>query len=209
MKMSDMKIKTTWLLSAGLMLGLAALSVSCAIIEPPNAPIPVAIISPPNIPHRQEGRGDCRLCHATGVGGAPQFPVADHSRRPSDVCLDCHRPAPGLYAANETIPWPTPVFPSGTTPTSGTTPPAITTPVPVSGKDLFAAKCAACHGVNRQGTPGFAPALTPDNLAKLNDADITDTISNGRTGTAMPPFKGSLTTDQIAALVQFVKSPLP
>lgn len=208
--MSKMKIKSAWYLGAGLMLGLAVLSASCTLIEPPNAPIPVATIAPPFIPHRLEGRGDCRLCHATGVGGAPQFPVADHSRRPSDVCLSCHRPAPGLYAANETIPMPVPVFPAETTPSaSETTPSGGTTPAPVSAKDLYGAKCAACHGVNRQGTPGFAPALTPDSLAKLNDADILNAIMDGRTGTAMPPFKASLSAEQIDALVQFVKSPLP
>ena len=190
-----------------ILFGLAAMSVSCAVIEPPNPPPPQAIISPPNIPHRLEGRGDCRVCHATGVGGAPQFPIADHSRRPSDVCLACHKPAPGVYAANEMIPMPMPDLPTETPapPSGGATP--TSPPAAPSGKDLFAAKCAACHGVNRQGTPGFAPALTQDNISKLSDTEITATISDGRAGTAMPAFKGSLSTDQIDALVKFLKSP--
>lgn len=208
--MSKMKVKSARYLGAVLMLGLAALSVSCAVIEPPNAPIPVATIVPPFIPHRLEGRGDCRLCHATGIGGAPQFPAADHSQRPSDVCLACHRPAPGLYADNETIPMPMPVLPTETAPpVSETTAPVGTIPAPVSAKDLFSTKCAACHGANRQGIPGFAPALTPQSLAARDDTEITDMISNGRTGTAMPAFKATLSAEQIDALVQFVKSPLP
>jgi len=205
-----MKIKSARYLGAVLMLGLAALSASCSLIEPPVPPLPVATIAPPFIPHRLEGRGDCRLCHATGVGGAPQFPVADHSRRPSDVCLACHRPAPGLYAANEVIPMPMPVFPTETTPpASGTTPSTGIPPAPVSGKDLFVAKCAACHGINRQGTPGFAPALTPDSLAKLSDTDIMNTIADGYPGTAMPPFKASLSPAEIDALIQLIKHTSP
>lgn len=191
------------------MLGLAALSASCAIIEPPNAPIPVATIAPPFIPHRLEGRGDCRLCHATGIGGAPQFPP-DHSRRPSDVCLACHAPAPGLYADNEVIPMPTPMLPAETTPpASAATAPVATTPAPVSAKDLFGAKCAACHGANRQGISGFAPTLTSESLAKLSDTEIRNAIVDGRPGTAMPPFKGSLSPEELDALLQLIKSPSP
>lgn len=205
-----MTIKSAWFLGAVLMLGVAALGASCNLIEPPNAPIPVAKIIPPFIPHRLEGRGDCRLCHATGVGGAPQFPVADHSRRPSDVCLSCHRPAPGVYATNETIPMPTPVFPAETTPpVSGTTPATGTPPALVSGKDLYTDKCAACHGINRQGTPGFAPSLLPEQHGHHSDDEIRNAISDGLPGTAMPAFKGSLSSEQIDALVQLIKSPLP
>ena len=213
-----MKIKSAWFFAAILMLGLATSSVSCMIIEPANAPIPVASIAPPNIPHRLEGRSDCRICHATGVAGAPQFP-ADHHSRPSDVCLDCHRPAAGLYAANETIPWPNAMYagqqPPATTPAPTTTPPSGTTTTPpatsppaaASGKDLFATNCSPCHGANRQGTPGLAPPLNATTLASMSDAQITDTITNGRTGTAMPPFKSSLTADQIASIVAFIKTP--
>jgi len=49
------------------------------------------------------------------------------------------------------------------------TPPS-TPPDPVRGKALFAAKCAACHGVNGQGTPGangaylFPPLWGPDSF---------------------------------------------
>jgi|GEM_PF-2506906 len=204
-----MKIKSAWFFSAVLLLGLTALSVSCAFIEPPLPTLPVATIVPPFIPHLLEGRADCRMCHATGVGGAPQFPVADHSQRPSDVCLTCHRPKPGLYADNAAIPMPMPVPPAETTRPSGTTTPATTTPAPTSANDLFASKCAACHGVNRQGIPGFAPALTPDSLAKLSDAELKKVISDGRAGTAMPAFKESLSTEQIDTTVKFIKAPLP
>lgn len=53
---------------------------------------------PPLIPHSLENRGDCRLCHESGLGGAPQFP-ADHAGRANEVCLVCH----GLAAREERL----------------------------------------------------------------------------------------------------------
>ena len=203
--MSEMKIKSAWYLGALLILGMAALSVSCALIEPPVPELPVAKIIPPAIPHSLEGRADCRLCHATGVAGAPQFP-ADHSRRPSDVCVSCHIKAPLNDGSSVQIP--IPAHPVETTP-SIPTPSTGTATKTVAASELYGSKCAACHGANRQGTPGFAPALTQDSLAKLSDTEIRNIISDGRPGTAMPPFKTSLSTEEIDALLQFIKSPLP
>lgn len=77
------------------------------------------------------------------------------------------------------------------------------------GSSIFATRCAACHGKNREGISGLAPALTPGSLAALTDDQISDTIANGRTGTAMPPFKGMINPDEIDALLQFIKYTLP
>ncbi|MEK7353056.1 MAG: cytochrome c [Chloroflexota bacterium] len=197
-----MKDKLAWYFGAVMILGLAALSVSCALIEPPVPPPPVATIIPPAIPHSLEGRADCRLCHEKGIGGAPQFP-GDHSRRPSDVCVSCHIKAPDRNGDSSSAAIPMP--PVATIPTS----PVQTTPAVISAKDLFGTKCAACHGANRQGVPGFAPALTAESLAKLSDIEIRNAISDGRPGTAMPPFKASLKPEEIDAQLQFIKSPLP
>ena len=183
------------------MLGLAALNVSCALIEPPVPEPPVATIVPTAIPHSLEGRSDCRVCHEKGIGGAPQFP-ADHSRRPSDVCISCHINAPDSNDNSALTPIPMP--PAKPTPT---TPPAGTTPTTVSATELYSGKCAACHGANRQGIPSFAPTLTAESLAKLSDNEIRSAISDGRSGTAMPPFKASLKPEEIDALLQLIKSP--
>lgn len=192
--MSKMKVKSAWYLGAVLILGLTALTVSCTLIEPPVPAPPVATIVPPLIPHPLEGRADCRLCHATGIGGAPQFPT-DHSRRPSDVCLACHRPAP--------------VQNGDSAPTTIPTPPVETTPTVVSAGELFGKRCAACHGANQQGIPGFAPALTPESLTALSDAEIRDMILDGRSGTAMPAFKGTLSPEEIDVLIQLIKHSSP
>lgn len=202
-----------------MLIALSALAISCAMIEPPSPPLPIATISPPVIPHSTEGRDDCRACHAQGIGGAPQFP-ANHVKRPSDVCLACHESSgsvktpvpyfdtnasPFFYNGKESV-----THAPGTPAPVPTTPPAQTTPtVTASAEELFATKCAVCHGANRQGVPGLAPALTPQSLAALGDAEIRNVILDGRTGTAMPGFKASLSPEDIDALLQLIKSPSP
>ncbi|MBI2287906.1 MAG: c-type cytochrome [Chloroflexi bacterium] len=189
-----MKVKSAWYLGGVLVLGLTVLAISCALIEPPVPPLPVPTISPPVIPHSLEGRADCRLCHEAGIGGAPKFP-ADHNQRPSDVCLTCHVEAPGKNGV--------------TTPLTVPPHPVEITPTAVSAKELYGAKCAVCHGANRQGVTGLAPALTPESLATLSDTETRNAMLDGRPGTAMPGFKGALTLEEIDALLQFIKSASP
>ncbi len=88
-------------------------------------------------------------------------------------------------------------------PTSTPTAPTIN-----AGK-LYEANCVACHGANRQGMPNLGPALTPQSLAELSDTKIKDTILNGRLNTAMPPWKDTLSSEEIDALVQFIKNTSP
>ena len=81
-------------------------------------------------------------------------------------------------------------------------------PAPDAGGDLFKQKCAMCHGADGKG---YASLKTPDFTdpkvqASLTDKQIVETIKNGRTGTAMPPFKDSLSDDQIQSLVTFIRS---
>ena len=190
-----MKVKSAWYLGGVLILGLAILAVSCGspILPRQQTAAPTPTIVPPLIPHSLEGRADCRMCHEAGIGGAPRFP-ADHSRRPSDVCLTCHQP-PTKNGGSPLTPIPTL--------------PVETTPKAVSASELYGTKCAACHGANRQGVPGFAPALTPESLAGRSDAEIRGAISDGRSGTAMPAFKGTLSPEEIDALLQLIKYTLP
>lgn len=189
-----MKVKSAWYLGGVLVIGLSVLAVSCALVEPPVPAPPVATIVPPVIPHSLEGRADCRLCHEKGVGGAPQFP-ADHSRRPSDVCRTCHQEASVKNGGGAPIPIPMP--------------PVEKTPAAVSATELFSNRCAVCHGSNRQGVPGLAPALTAESLTGRSDTEIKGAILDGRPGTAMPAFKGSLSPEEIDALLHLIKSPSP
>ena len=74
---------------------------------------------------------------------------------------------------------------------------------------LYETNCVACHGANRQGMPNLGPALTSQSLAAQSDTEIKDTILNGRPNTAMTPWKDILNSEEIDALVQFIKNSSP
>ncbi len=71
---------------------------------------------------------------------------------------------------------------------------------------IYRTTCVACHGVNREGVTGLGKPLTPESLASRSDAEIRDIITNGKPNTAMQSFKGSLSADEVNALVQFIKN---
>ena len=73
-----------------------------------------------------------------------------------------------------------------------------------AGKQLFAQKCAACHGADATG--GFGPDLTAKTFkfGRTRDA-IATTIKGGRPG-GMPAFGNQLSADQIASLAAFIES---
>ena len=72
----------------------------------------------------------------------------------------------------------------------------------------FRAKCAMCHGPDGAGsTVGKSmnvPDLRSPAVQKLPDAQLAQVISDGKGG--MPPFKNSLSEDQIHSLVSYVHS---
>ncbi|MCB1520278.1 MAG: c-type cytochrome [Hyphomicrobiaceae bacterium] len=72
---------------------------------------------------------------------------------------------------------------------------------------LYREKCASCHGEGRLG--GTGPALIPETLHRLKPDVIGKVIHAGRAATQMPAFGGELTSDDIAALATYIKSPLP
>jgi cytochrome c6 len=76
------------------------------------------------------------------------------------------------------------------------------------GEALFKSNCVVCHGADGTGTPTGkslkAPDLHSDAVQKLTDKQISDQIANGKNN--MPPFKGTLSPDQIASLVTYVRT---
>jgi mono/diheme cytochrome c family protein len=100
-----------------------------------------------------------------------------------------------------------PSKPALTAPPASTTPPA---PQALAGaSELFATNCAACHGAKREGVIYLGPSLTPQKLAAKPDAQLKETIKNGRPGTAMLAWSSKLTEAQIDSLVQFIKTVPP
>ncbi len=66
--------------------------------------------------------------------------------------------------------------------------------------------CAECHGGDRLG--GIGPALITESLTRLSADAATSTIKEGRVHTQMPAFGDQLNDQQIADLVNLVKTPL-
>jgi cbb3-type cytochrome c oxidase subunit III len=86
---------------------------------------------------------------------------------------------------------------------------AATPPTPemiAAGQKLFGVTCANCHGRSAQGTR-MAPALYNKTfLSQTPDAAITQIISNGVPGTAMPAWGGRLSDADLKALVAYLRS---
>ena len=72
---------------------------------------------------------------------------------------------------------------------------------------LYRQHCAQCHGADRLGRMG--PALLPENLVRLRKPQAAKVIRNGRPATQMPAFGSRLDSEQIAALVRYIYTPLP
>ena len=72
----------------------------------------------------------------------------------------------------------------------------------------FRTKCAMCHGQDGGGSEVGKSMNVPDlrssAVQKLPDAQLALIISDGKGG--MPPFKTSLSEDQVHALVTHIRS---
>lgn len=81
------------------------------------------------------------------------------------------------------------------------------------GKELFAKKCASCHGADAKGKPAMAKMfkvkaeeldLTSAEFSKVSDADATKVIVGGKN--KMPSFKGKLKDAEVAGVLAYVRS---
>ena len=71
---------------------------------------------------------------------------------------------------------------------------------------LYQQHCAACHGVQRTGVMG--PALLPESLERLRKPEALKVIAQGRVATQMAGFHDRLRPDEIAALAQWIYTPV-
>jgi cytochrome c55X len=69
--------------------------------------------------------------------------------------------------------------------------------------NLLKQDCGSCHGMTLKG--GLGPALTVEALKNKPIELITVTISEGRPGTPMPPWKHLLSKDDINWLAKTLK----
>jgi len=74
-------------------------------------------------------------------------------------------------------------------------------------KELYAAKCAVCHGGDRGGYIG--PALNPQSLKRFTEGQLVAKIKTGGVGTLMPrhaQFFEILSDQQISTLAHLIKT---
>lgn len=83
-------------------------------------------------------------------------------------------------------------------------------PQPERGRELLHLlrhDCGACHGLTLAG--GLGPALLPQALRERPAEALVRTILDGRTGTAMPPWKAFIDDDEARWMVQMLIKGLP
>ncbi|MEE9258537.1 MAG: cytochrome c [Nitrospinaceae bacterium] len=94
--------------------------------------------------------------------------------------------------------------------------PTLATPGPETGKALFIKKCQPCHGERGDGKTFAANVLdpppknftSPQTKKKLTIERMIRSVTQGRPGTAMMPWKDVLSPDDINAVVHYIRKEL-
>ncbi len=73
-----------------------------------------------------------------------------------------------------------------------------------NGEQLFLANCAECHQVDGQGIPNIYPALDGNETVNGSGVDVALVLRIGRG--EMPSFMGSLSADEMAAIINYVRN---
>lgn len=72
---------------------------------------------------------------------------------------------------------------------------------------LLRQDCGSCHGMTLKG--GLGPALLPENLAGKDQGFLVDSVLEGRKATAMPPWKGMLSREEVSWLIAQLQHGVP
>jgi len=77
-----------------------------------------------------------------------------------------------------------------------------------AGAQTYKSNCVVCHGADGTGTPTGkslkAPDLHADAVQKMHPAEMITQVSDGKNN--MPPFKSTLSEDQIKDVVTYVRT---
>jgi mono/diheme cytochrome c family protein len=77
-----------------------------------------------------------------------------------------------------------------------------------AGQQTFTTNCVVCHGADGTGSPTGkalkAPDLNSEAVQKMTVAQMEAQVSDGKNN--MPPFKSSLTKEQIQGVVQYIRA---
>jgi ubiquinol-cytochrome c reductase cytochrome b subunit len=86
-----------------------------------------------------------------------------------------------------------------------------------NGAKVFEQNCTTCHGSNGQGQPGVAPPLAGNPFVTGNPKAVINVVENGlhgqtimgqTYGAQMPAWKGTLTKDDIASVITYIRTSL-
>lgn len=97
------------------------------------------------------------------------------------------------------------LFVNDPTPPPGTPTTQVEAAGGIDGGAIYGQSCAGCHGGD--GSGGIGPRLAGTMVAKYPDpADQIAVVTDGRRG--MPSFESRLSTEEIAAIVEFTRTVL-
>lgn len=76
------------------------------------------------------------------------------------------------------------------------------------GGAVFKANCTGCHGSDGKGNAAIGtPDFTSSRIqSSLSDAEMVNTVTNGRKGTIMPSWKDKLSDKEIADVAAYLRS---
>jgi cytochrome c6 len=84
----------------------------------------------------------------------------------------------------------------------------LSLPAHAQGADLFKSKCAMCHGPDgtgsKMGKTMGAHDFTTAEVQKMSDAELTETITNGKN--KMPKYGDKLKPEEIKGLVAYIRT---
>lgn len=76
---------------------------------------------------------------------------------------------------------------------------------PTSGQQIYLQNCAVCHGTRGEGNEG--PKLIDNSFVQLTGREgVTQTVAAGRVGVGMPAWGGILSDEEIALVVDYIRS---
>ncbi len=80
-----------------------------------------------------------------------------------------------------------------------------------NGKTVYEKNCVACHGTEGKGDGPLGKVLVPSAgdltaAGNTSDQELLEIIQNGRPGTAMPAWKGGLSSQEMQDVLTYIRS---
>lgn len=74
------------------------------------------------------------------------------------------------------------------------------------GQEIFQSHCAACHGLDGRGGEHGPDIVSASEVRAMSDADLSRVITRGVPRAGMPSFKRLLNPEELAGVIQFLRS---